>query len=583
MPIDPDMAELLQIFVEESMEGLDRMETGLLNLGNEDINPDTINAIFRAAHSIKGGSAIIGVTEVSEFAHRVETMLDEIRKGQRQAAGSAIKLLLESVDCIRNMLIDLQASGDVNTKRSKELLQAFEHMIDEPSGDEGNSVDVGDQANEDDNSTIPAESQPQEKPEKLEKPILRPVRSVKKNTTTGSIRVNIAKIDTLINQVGELVITQSILNRIGKQEECRFVDSYQEILAQLERNTRNLKESVMQIRMLPIKSVFNRFPRLVHDISQKLGKDVELRISGERTELDMILLEKLGDPLVHLVRNSLDHGVEIPGIRAASGKPPTGILELRAYQQASSIVIEIRDDGAGINRGKVLEKARAMGLVGPSEVLSEERIDNLIFEPGFSTADQVSDLSGRGVGMDVVRKNIEDLGGQVLVQSRAGKGCTFTIRLPLTLAMIDGQLVRVGKEIFVIPISSMVESIRIDPKQVHAIAGTAKFYRLREQYFPILRIGELFSITSHSPEIKPGILVIVDVQENRIGLLVDELMEQQNFVIKSLENNFRQIDGLSGATILGDGKVALILDVPGLARLFINSEGVNAPASFSVA
>ncbi|BAP56474.1 chemotaxis protein histidine kinase CheA [Thioploca ingrica] len=384
----------------------------------------------------------------------------------------------------------------------------------------------------------------------------------------NSIRVNIDKIDKLINLVGELVITQSMLDQVKDHLDHTHMTQLHNGLSQLERNTRELQESVMRIRMLPINYSFNRFPRLVHDLSTQLGKKVELKLSGEHTELDKTVLEKMSDPLVHLVRNALDHGIELPIQRRAVGKIETGRVHLHAFHQGGNIIIQISDDGAGFDLEKIQLKAIEKGLLTAEDYPTEEQLYEFIFLPGFSTAKQVSNLSGRGVGMDVVRRNIRALGGTIEVVSRPGKGSTFTIRLPLTLAILDGQLVRVGKEIYILSLLSIIESLRIKPNLVNSLAGKAEIYRLREEYIPILRLYGLFDITPSTTQLDQGLLVIVEGDGQKIGLFVDELLSQQQIVIKSLESNYQQVQGISGATILGDGSVALILDVAGLIQLF---------------
>lgn len=391
------------------------------------------------------------------------------------------------------------------------------------------------------------------------------------STATGqegmSIRVGIDKVDALINMVGELVITQSMLNQQSKRLDLRRHPGMQQSLSQLDRNTRELQESVMRIRMLPISFAFNRFPRLVHDLTQKLGKKVELKMTGESTELDKTVMEKIGDPLVHLVRNSLDHGLEKPEARRAAGKPETGTLHLNAYHQGGNIVIEIADDGAGLPKEKILKKAKERGLIGDDRNLTDDKIHELIFLPGFSTAEKVSDVSGRGVGMDVVRKNIKALGGTVEIASREGRGTTITIRLPLTLAILDGQSVRVGDENYIIPLVSIVESIKVREDMVSVVAGKAEIIRLREDYLPVLRLYQVFDTEPRTKNLFDGLLVIVEGEGMKAGLFVDQLLGQQQVVIKSIETNFRRVDSFSGATILGDGTVALILDIPGLIKL----------------
>ena len=704
MSVDVNMAEIAQLFIEESLEGLDIMESGLLNLDLGAADPETMNAIFRAAHSIKGGGATFGFMEISEFAHHVETLLDEMRQGERPVVREGVDLLLQSVDCIRDM-IGCLASGNVDTARAKELETQLEAMLQQgpgsaagasesaatetdaqdaaPSADAGTEqagagwnirfrpgpgifkscndplrmfreleslgelevrvvgdadldfetlepeecwlgwdlelrtsagreaveevfawvadecelelepipVAVADDVPADarpvaavDEPAVPVKAAPakaQDNPAGA-KPAAKPVgksigksigKAASASQETGSIRVNIDKVDALINLVGELVITQSMLSRYNGDFDFTQIQGLREGLTQLSRNTRELQESVMAIRMLPISFAFSRFPRLVRDTGNALGKNVELKLVGENTELDKTVLEKIGDPLVHLVRNSLDHGLETPEERVAAGKPETGVLELNAYHEGGNIVIEVIDDGAGINKDKVLAKARERGLVGPDEQLADDRINNLIFMAGFSTADEVSDLSGRGVGMDVVRRNIADLGGHVSVQSECGVGSKFTIRLPLTLAILDGQLVRVGKESYIVSLVSIVETIQVCADKVNQIAGESELFKLRDEYLPVLRLHELFGIQADSTRIDDGLLVVAEANGQRVGIFVDDLQEQQQVVIKSLEANYRQMQGISGATILGDGTVALILDVPGLIQLYYDRNG----------
>jgi len=399
--------------------------------------------------------------------------------------------------------------------------------------------------------------------------------AAKASGESGSLRVATEKVDALINLVGELVITQSMLGRFAEKYEPEDVESLRRSLAQLTRNTRELQESVMQIRMLPIGFSFNRFPRLVHDLSRKLGKKVELKLTGENTELDKTVLEKIGDPLVHLVRNALDHGLEAPAQRLAAGKSDTGTLELNAFHEGGSIIIEVKDDGAGLNKERILAKARERGLVDQDANLSDDAIYNLIFVAGFSTAETISDVSGRGVGMDVVRRNINDLGGHVQIFSTAGKGSTIRIRLPLTLAILEGQVLRVGKEIYVASLVSIIETVQSTRENLSCVAGRTELFRHRTDYLPIIRLHDLFGIEPDSRDIADGLLVVLEAEGRRVAMLVDELLAQQQVVIKSLETNFKQVPGLAGATIHGDGTVALILDVPGLIRTFLERQSMQ--------
>ncbi len=382
----------------------------------------------------------------------------------------------------------------------------------------------------------------------------------------SSIRVSTEKIDELMNTVGELVITQSMLTQLGAKLVGGPVDQLRAGLAQLERNVRELQESVMRVRMLPISFVFSRFPRMIRDLSGRLGKQVELKVIGDQTELDKTVLEKIGDPLVHLVRNSIDHGIELPQARAGAGKPVTGVITLEAYHKGGNIVVEVCDDGGGLQRDRILAKARERGLVGADEALSDEQINDLIFMAGFSTADQATDISGRGVGMDVVRRNIKELGGGIEVRSTAGRGSRFIITLPLTLAIVDGQSVSVGSETYIVPLVTIIESLQLRPGAVNRIAGCQEVFWFRDGYVPIVRLHEVFGVRQRAADLHQGLIMVVEGDGRRVGLFVDDLLGQQQVVIKSLETNFRRVDGVSGATILGDGAVALILDVPGLIR-----------------
>jgi two-component system chemotaxis sensor kinase CheA len=384
---------------------------------------------------------------------------------------------------------------------------------------------------------------------------------------TGSIRVSIAKIDELMNTVGELVITQSMLTQISGRVDGPAAERLHAGLAQLERIIRQLQESVMRVRMLPISFVFSRFPRMVRDLSRRLAKQIELKMTGEQTELDKTVLEKIGDPLIHLVRNCVDHGIETPAERVAAGKTATGTLFVSAFHRGESIVVEVGDDGRGLDRDRILEKAIARGLVGPQDALSDGQIHELIFLPGFSTVEHATEISGRGVGMDVVRGNINALGGTVEISNQPGQGVRFIITLPLTLAIIDGQLVRVGHDIYVVPLVAIMESLQLTAGQTSRLAGRAEMFRFRESWIPVLRLHELFGVEPRRRESTEGLVMVVEGDGRKVGLLVDDLLDQQQVVVKSLEANCGRIAGVSGATILGEGTVALILDIPGVIRL----------------
>ncbi len=693
-----DMSQFHQVFFEECFEGLEAMESGLLSLDIGDIDSEVINTIFRAAHSIKGGSGTFGFTVVAEYTHIMETLLDEMRDGRRQVTKPAVDVLLGSVDCLREMLTSIQNEEDVNAASVAKHQAALEielngkasehapaatheaapvpvatHEDPEPEEEEieeeqgwkiafcpylsllktGNDPvrlfrelsALGTLTTNVNIQDVPpfAELDPEEcniswelklvtdateaavreifswveedcalelaplaKPKKAKKPKATPApapvveaasapapvveaapppapAAAKKAAApaesdpsknapkaSSSIRVDTDKIDTLINMVGEVVITQSMLGLIGENFTMDKVGQLKRGLAQLERHTRDLQQSVMNIRMLPISFVFSRFPRLVHDISTKLNKKITLKLVGENTEVDKAVVELINDPLVHLIRNSLDHGIEMPAERLAAGKPETGTIELKAYHRGGHIVIEIVDDGRGMDKNKLLAKAIEKGLVDESTIMSDKQILELIFMPGFSTAEQLTDISGRGVGMDVVRRNIQSLGGNIDIISELGKGSTIAIHLPLTLAILDGQSVAVGDETYIVPLVSIIESINITEKMLNKVAGKGETFKLRNEYLPIIRMREIFNVKSGTAtKSNEGVIVVVEGQGALCGFLVDELLGQQQVVIKSLEANYRRVEGVSGATILGDGSVALILDVPGLVRLSV--------------
>jgi two-component system chemotaxis sensor kinase CheA len=677
-----DMAQFHQVFFDESFEGLDVMESGLLHMDPGAVNTEDINSIFRAAHSIKGGSGTFGFTDISGFTHIMETLLDEMRDGRRPVTPEAVEVLLRSVDVLREMLIATRDGGSADIERVQAQQAELERTLEQREGAApaaaaaqpsaatatadvepvgwhvvfrphphlmrtGNDplriiqelADLGDLQARGDASALPPLSEldpedcylswdlhlqsgvsrsqiddifdwveddcdlaimpilpegaaaagpaeaatppPAATPDAAPPPAsasLQPTAAKQPSKAaaggSSSIRVDIHKIDTLINMVGELVITQSMLGLLGEDFALDKLERLREGLAQLERHTRELQESVMQIRMLPISFTFSRFPRLVHDLSTKLGKKVELKMSGEATEVDKTVTEKIGDPLVHLVRNSLDHGLEPPEERLATGKSETGTVQLNAFHKGGNIIIEIRDDGRGLNRDKLLAKAIERGLVNDEHNLSDQQIYELIFAAGFSTADQISDVSGRGVGMDVVRKNINELGGSIEIDSNPGQGTAIIIRLPLTLAILDGQTVAVGDETYIVPLVSIIESIQIREDMVNLVAGRGETFKLRDEYLPIVRLHQVFGIeNAKARSLQEGLLVVVEGEGRRCGMFVDDLLGQQQVVIKSLEANYQKVDGISGATILGDGSVALILDIPGLIRLAAHQEG----------
>jgi two-component system chemotaxis sensor kinase CheA len=646
-----DMSRFHAAFFEESREGLDTMESGLLGMEAGRSDADTINAIFRAAHSIKGGAGTFGFRFISDFTHVMETLLDEARAGKRHLDSAAVSVLLTAVDVLRGMLdyaenggaldqpsIDaskaeldallsgVPASAPVAAARPKaegpeswrisfrpfpslflsgndplrmlreldelgareivcfdDTLPAFGALdpvnaylgwaFELPGSVKRAAIDDVFAWVEDQCDLVIDAVEPEAAPEPLaETPAAvdagdAHVPAAGGSAAESSIRVGVNKVDALINLVGELVITQAMIRQRTENLDPVQFEGLLAAIGQLERNSRDLQEAVMSVRMLPVDFAFSRFPRMVRDLANRLGKKVRLVTKGEQTELDKGVIEKIVDPLVHLIRNSIDHGLELPDDRRAAGKDETGTIALSAVHQGGHIVIEVTDDGRGLNRTKILQKAAERSLP-IAENPTDAQVWELIFHPGFSTADKLTDVSGRGVGMDVVRKNIQALGGSVDIRSETGKGSTMTIRLPLTLAILDGMTVAVGSEVFVLPLNVVVESLQPGGDDVRTIGGGDRVLRLREDYIPMLNLAEQYGMGTGVAAIldTPPIAVVVESERGRIALEVDELLGQQQVVIKNLETNYRKVPGVSGATILGDGRVALIVDADGLAQ-----------------
>ena len=647
-----DMQRFHATFFEESREGLEAMESGLLSLEQGSRDGDLINSIFRAAHSIKGGSATFGFEAIAGLTHVLETLLDELRAGQREVSAPAIDAMLASVDVLRSLLAEAEHGqpadpGAVEAVRARlnavlsgqdaaatvhavknpaddvpegwrigftpapslfmsgndplRILRELEHLaplevacrLDRLPGfaqmdpleaylawDLGLIGKVPRSAVDDAFAWVVDDCELDIKPIERQAAAAPAVANVKtdtpavaaaaagtapaaNDTAESSIRVSVDKIDGLINLVGELVITQAMLKQVSGVLDPVQCERLFAGLDLLERNTRDLQEAVIGVRMLPVDAVFRRFPRLVRDLSARLGKQVRLRTIGEGTELDKGLIERIADPLVHLVRNSIDHGLELPEARREAGKDETGTITLAASHQGGHIVIEVSDDGRGLNRERILAKALERGLNVP-ENPSDGQIWDLIFQPGFSTAEAVTDLSGRGVGMDVVRRNIQALGGEVQLESTAGAGTRVVIRLPLTLAILDGMAVSVGEETLILPLSYVLEALQPQGEDIRTLAGEGRVLRVRGEYLPMVSLSEYYAYGERRTA--DSLVVVVEGDGQKLALEVDELIGQQQVVVKNIENNYRRIDGISGATILGDGRVALIVDIGGLVR-----------------
>ena len=648
-----DLSQFSQAFFVEAIELLAQMEQLLLELDVDAPDSEQLNAIFRAAHSIKGGAATFGFTALTETTHVLETLLDRARHGQLRLSGPMIDAFLETKDALQEQLTAYQAGKEPEAERVAHICAILQQLAREngegaaaapaaaaapvaapaapaaaaaPTGalrirfarlsDSECELLAGELANlgtlasrtrsndqltvmlettcdpEDiiavccfviDESQIDISREPAEAPaaaapapapaaapaaEPVAKaaaagPAAAPAAAAKESS---SIRVDVEKVDQLINLVGELVITQSMLTQAATMLDPVVYERFLSGLGHLERNARDMQESVMSIRMMPMDYVFSRFPRVIRDVSAKLGKQVRLDTFGKETELDKGLIERIIDPLTHLVRNSLDHGIETPAIRLGKGKEATGQLLLSAQHHGGNIVIEVSDDGAGLNREKILAKAMQQGLA-VSEAMPDEEVWQLIFAPGFSTAEQVTDISGRGVGMDVVKRNIQEMGGHVEIQSRGGRGTTTRIVLPLTLAILNGMSVKVGSEAYILPLSYVIESLQPLAEHLHSITSDGHVIKVRGEYLPLIELHRVFDVAGAQVDPTQGILVIVQADDARFALLVDELLGQHQVVVKNIETNYRKVPGISAATILGDGSVAFIIDVAAMPRI----------------
>lgn len=689
-----DITDFFDTFFEEAEELLADMEQHLLELDVEDPDSEQLNAIFRAAHSIKGGAGTFGFTVLQKTTHIFENLLDHARKGELALRADLVDTFLEAKDIMHDQLNAYRNEEEPNQEAYERISQTLQQIaleeigkgleaaegapianatpstaagksapapteapsqpnpeptqstgsdggllqvsllnvsekdrillaeeleqlgdIQSQSGDEsryevilqGNTspddieavmcfiiepeqieIKVLDAAPAADTSAAEraeparpapevaaekAPSTPEKAPSAGEKAVAKPAADAKPKakkaaSESSSIRVSVDKVDQIINLVGELIITQSMLDQTVSDLADQSVgnSSLQNGMSLLQRNARDLQEAVMSIRMIPMEFVFSRFPRVVRDTAGKLEKDIELVTEGKSTELDKSLVERITDPLTHLVRNSLDHGIEMPDEREAKGKPRTGKLTLAARHQGGNILIEVKDDGAGMDREVLLNKARESGL-NVSDTMTDEDVWQLIFAPGFSTAKEVTDVSGRGVGMDVVKRNIQGMGGRVEIQSKKGEGTNTRIVLPLTLAILDGMSIKVGQETFILPLSAVLESLQPAKEDMYAMAGDDVVLKVRDEYLPVIAIHEVLDVDNAITDPTKSIAVIVQGEGRRYAMLVDELLGQQQVVVKNLEDNYRKVPGISAATILGDGSVAFILDITGLHRL----------------
>lgn len=665
-----DITEFYQTFFDEADELLRDMEQHLLELDPFDPDSEQLNAIFRSAHSIKGGAATFGFTQLQNTTHTLENLLDKARHDELTLTPDIIDVFLDTKDVMASQLDAYKNDSlpdDESFKRICEVLGRVENHVEEVidavptvenvepieevtdedkriesqgefshyfkitlSGlketevdllaDElelfghlyhtekavnslqawlGTNTDIEDICGvlcfvvdesqiaqeaasfSDCQSFAPQAEQESEDEPSQETEIVVPKEVVKSAVAaspskkpavtkpkgdSSSIRVAVEKVDQLINLVGELVIIQSMLTQHSQHVDQNEYSDLLSSIVQLERNSRALQESVMSIRMMPMDYVFSRFPRMVRDIASKLGKKIELKVEGSSTELDKSLIERIVDPLNHLVRNSLDHGIEKPDVRVANGKPEAGTLTLAAAHQSGNICIEVRDDGAGLNRERILAKARSQGM-NVHDAMSNDEVAMLIMAPGFSTAEVVTDVSGRGVGMDVVKRNIQDMGGRIQIGFTEGKGTIIRILLPLTLAILDGMSVKVAEDVFIVPLSAIISTLQPRQEDIYRLAGEEKMLLVRGEYLPLVELHHVFSIEEAERNLDNSIVLIIQNAGHRFALLVDKLVGQQQVVVKNIESNYRKIPGISAATIMGDGSVALILDVAELQKM----------------
>jgi two-component system chemotaxis sensor kinase CheA len=562
---DPEMADL---FLAEALDHLGTIEAALLALDERPGDVTLLNDIFRPFHTIKGNAGALGVTSVQEVAHRVENLLDLARSGHRTMGPADVDVVLRAVDVLTSMIRDIgarlsgQAGVDLDPV-AEALIASVDMLI---SGEaEAHATARVPEADAAPVAEVAFQAAPKGRAATASEGAAETAAASRRGEEITAIKVDTRKLDSLVDAVGELIIVQSLI-----QEDPLLANNVDHRLAgnlgQLKRITAGLQRGAMALRMVPIRQAFQKVSRVVRDLSRKADKPVELVLTGEDTELDRKVVEEITDPLMHMVRNSLDHAIEPADVRKAAGKRPQARLALSAYHQGGHIVIEIADDGKGLDTERIKARAIARGLIAPGASPSPEEIHALIFEPGFSTAEKVTEISGRGVGMDVVRRNIDALRGRVEITTEAGKGTTFIIRLPLTLAVLDGLIVGVGRERFVMPTTGVRESLRPLPSQVHNVQGAPRLVQVRDSLLPLVSLGGLFGLPHEADPCKATVVVIEDAG-SRVGLVVDALLGKQEVVIKTLGETFASVRGLAGGAILGDGRIGLILDAHGIVEL----------------
>ena len=563
-----DMQELVQDFLVETNEIIENLDHDLVELESNQNDLELLNKIFRGAHTMKGSSSFLGFNKLAELTHHAEDILNKLRKGEMVVTREIMDTLLEFVDKTKQIISDIENGTDTTDCSSviEDLKLASEAKLTSKTKNNKSASQAAAPA-----AQVPATApKPQAAPKKQEAPkVVHQATSVEQ-----TIRVDVSRLDSLVNLVGELVLSRNMLSQIAGELENKFENEYlvEQLLVAtnaIGMNTTELQLAIMKTRMIAIGKVFNKFPRVVRDIARDTGKEIELIISGEETELDKQVIESIGDPLLHMIRNSCDHGVETPDVRLAKGKPRMGTVNLSAYHEGNHVVIEIKDDGAGMDPNKLKRKAIEKGVITVDEAnsMDDKQAFALIFKPGFSTAEKITNISGRGVGMDVVRTNIEKLNGIITIDSKIDEGSTFYLKLPLTLAIIQALLVEVAGETFAIPLASVVETVRITNEEIHSFEGR-EVLKLRDRVLSLIRLDEAFALDElEQDEIY---VVVVALAEKQLGFIVDKLIGQEEIVIKSLGDYLGGNPGIAGATITGDGRVRLILDVAGVIEVAQN-------------
>ncbi len=565
MTISEEDAPLVLDFIAEAGEHIETAESALLELENHPDDAELVNKIFRAFHTIKGMAGFLNLADIQSLAHSSESLLDLARKNQLVLAGANSDVAFESIDALKKMLVGLKSSLEANLPIApfEPLPRLLEKVKAAAEGRASSAPQAAVRAEEADKKLdrVLEESSDSQK--------TKASGTSGSHTTDDKIKVSTARLDSLINLAGELVIAQLMVAEEVKSNSGAesFAHDLARKVAHQGKIVRELQDLSMSMRMVPVQGVFQKMSRLARDVMRKAGKQVDFVTTGEETELDRTVVDKIADPLVHMVRNAIDHGVESPEDRTQAGKNPTGRVELRAFHQAGNIVIELEDDGKGLDRDKIVKKAVEQGVIEPGQEVSEEEAFKLIFHPGLSTAEKITAVSGRGVGMDVVKKNIELLRGRVEISSQKGKGSTFTIRLPLTLAVIDGQVVRIGEARYIIPINAIVRSLRPTRQQISTVQSRGEMVLERGELIPLVRLYQLLGVAPSTEEPTEALIVVVEEDGRKCCLMVDDLLAQQQVVIKSLGEALGRVVGVSGGAIMGDGKVTLILDVPGLVKL----------------